>query len=122
METGNQEQETEMEPPGEDAKDSGREDACEVQSEGKEKNEKEDERNDEEPAENGDVDPAFLRISEPALVACYHDGFLRFWSMSVRYRQFVFHKTCSFFLPFLALPSLTSPCLALPSFVNNNNL
>ena len=49
------------------------------------KNDNEDAHDDEkEDVVNGEaVFGAFLQVSEPALVSSHHDGFLRFWNLSV---------------------------------------
>ena len=43
------------------------------------KNDNEDAQDDKKEAVFG----AFLQVSEPALVSSHHDGFLRFWNLSV---------------------------------------
>ena len=54
---------------------------------------------DESPArvdllEQHDFGRDVLRISEPVIAACYHDGYLRFWGLSVSLHQVI----TSFFL------------------------
>lgn len=83
----NQEQ---MEQEGEDKEN--KENSEEEKEHKQEETEEHFNKNDNEDAhdnENEDVDNeeavfgAFLQVSEPALVSSHHDGFLRFWNLSV---------------------------------------
>ena len=55
-----------------------------LEQESKTENEDEQEEKEDEVTEQA-VHGAFLQVSEPSLVSAHHDGFLRFWNVSVSF-------------------------------------
>lgn len=55
-----------------------------LEQESKTENEDEQEEKEDEVTEQA-VHGAFLQVSEPSLVSAHHDGFLRFWNLSVSF-------------------------------------
>lgn len=55
-----------------------------LEQESKTENEDEQEEKEDEVTEQA-VHGAFLQVSEPSLVCAHHDGFLRFWNLSVSF-------------------------------------
>ena len=42
-----------------------------------------DSMKDDEEANEAEEDSPYLRVSDPAVLSCHHDGYLRFWTLEV---------------------------------------
>lgn len=70
---------------GREEEQSGEDRNQEQKLEQESKTENEDEQEEKEDEVTEAVHGAFLQVSEPSLVSAHHDGFLRFWNLSVSF-------------------------------------